>query len=125
MIYIINREYKIKFYIDLRTNKVPVLEYIKKLGDKDKAKVSKFINFLRDNNGYLEEPYSKHIKGEMRKLRVDFASNKHRIFYFTFIGKNIILLHAFLKSTQKTPLGEIKKAEENYFNAIKDHKLYE
>jgi len=61
----------------------------------------------------------------MRELRVDFASNKHRIFYFTFIGKNIILLHAFLKSTQKTPLGEIKKAEENYFNAIKDHKLYE
>ena len=65
---------------------------------------------MRVNKGYLDEPYSKHIKGKIRELRVDFSKNKHRIFYFTFIKKNIILLHAFSKKTPKTPISEIKKA---------------
>ena len=77
------------------------------------------------SNGYLEEPYSKHIKGKIRELRVDFSQNKHRVFYFTFIKKNIILLHAFLKKTTKTPNSEIKRAEENYYNILKDQKKYE
>jgi phage-related protein len=125
MIFNINRVYKIKFYIDLRTKRMPVLDYIASLEKKDRAKILKFIDFLRENDGYLEEPYTKHIKGEIRELRVDFASNRHRIFYFSFVGRNIILLHAFLKHTQKTPLGEIKKAEENYFNVIKNRQIYE
>ncbi len=66
----------------------------------------------------MDEPYTKHIKGKIRELRVDFSHNKHRIFYFTFIEKNIIFLHAFLKKTPKTPPQEIQKAEHNYYNVI-------
>lgn len=85
----------------------------------------KYIEFLRVSRGHLDEPYSKHIKGKIRELRVDFGKNRHRIFYFTFIKKTIILLHAFLKKTAKTPAVEIKIAEENYFDALKSHKIYE
>ncbi|MDD4830568.1 MAG: type II toxin-antitoxin system RelE/ParE family toxin [Candidatus Pacebacteria bacterium] len=120
-----NEEYKIKFYKKARTNESPVLEYIKKLEKKQRAKVLKYIEFLRMNQGILDEPYSKHIKEKIRELRIDFSSNRHRIFYFTFIGKNIIMLHAFLKKTSKTPLAEIKKAEENYQEILKNHKIYE
>jgi len=118
-------EYEIKFYKDIGIGRSPVLEYIKELKDKEEAKVLKYIEFLRVNKGYLDEPYSKHIKGKIRELRVDFGRNKHRIFYFIFVKKTIILLHAFLKRTTKTPISQIKRAEENYYNVLKNPKIYE
>ena len=125
MIYPENRrEYKVKFYRNGKTGESPVLEYIKELGRKDRAKVSKYIEFLRANEGYLDEPYSKHITGKIRELRVDFGKNRHRIFYFTFIAKTIILLHAFLKKTAKTPATEIKRAQEYYQGVIQSPKIY-
>ncbi len=118
-------EYKVKFYRDIKTGRSQVLEYIKGLKDKEEAKVLKYIEFLRVNKGYLEEPYSKHIKGKIRELRVDFSRNRHRVFYFVFMKKTIILLHAFLKRTTKTPTPEIKRAEENYQNVLNNPKIYE
>lgn len=119
-----NIEYKVRFYED-GNGKRPVLEYMDNLSDKERAKVSKYVDFLKVSGGVLDEPYSKHIKGKIRELRVDFGKNKHRIFYFTFIEKNIIFLHAFLKKTAKTPSKEIKKAEKNYYDIINNYKTYE
>ncbi len=124
MTYIENQEYKVKFYTDGK-GKSPVLNYLEKLPDKEKAKILKYIEFLREHKGILDEPYSKHIAGKIRELRVDFARNRHRIFYFTFLNKNIILLHAFLKHTAKTPFIEIKQAEENYNNVLHDKEIYD
>lgn len=118
-------EYRVKLYKDIKTGRSPVLEYIKDLRDKEESKILKYIEFLRLQKGYLEEPYSKHIKGKIRELRVDFARNRHRIFYFVFVKKTIILLHAFLKKTTKTPFSEIKKAEQNYQNILKNPKIYD
>ena len=125
MIYNEDIEYEVKFYKNVKTSKSLVLEYIEKLSDKEQTKIFKYIEVLRINKGYLDEPYSKHIRGRIRELRIDFGRNKHRIFYFTFIKKNIILLHVFLKKTAKTPLSEVKKAEENYQNVLKKPKIYE
>lgn len=120
-----NIEYKIKLYLDSRNGGSPIEEYIEGLDVKEKMKVYKYIEVLRIKEGVLDEPYSKHIKGKIRELRVDFSNKRHRIFYFTFIGKNIILLHAFLKKTPKTPIQEVKIAEENYIDVISNPKLYE
>jgi phage-related protein len=117
-------EYKIKFYQDVKTGRSPILIYINGLRDKEEAKILKYIEFLRVNKGYLSEPYSKHIKNKIRELRIDFSNNKHRIFYFIFTRKIIILLHIFSKKTKKTPLSEIKKAEENHKNVLKNQKIY-
>ena len=119
-----NIEYKVSFYKDNKV-KSSVLEYIYKLPEKERSKIYKYIEFLRINQGVLYEPYSKHIKGKIRELRVDFGKNKHRIFYFTFVEKNIVFLHAFIKKTPKTPMAEIKKAEDMYNNIINNPKLYE
>lgn len=117
--------YKVKFYKNSSNGNEPVFEYIKKLDYKNKAKILKYIEFLRINKGYLDEPYSKHIKGKIRELRIDFSRIRHRIFYFTFINKTIVLLHAFLKKTNKTPVNEIYKAENNYNDTINNKFLYE
>ncbi len=110
--------YAVQYYIDNK-GKAPVREYIDTLNLKEKAKVLKYIDFLRQNDGKLDEPYSRHIEGKIRELRVDFHHNRHRIFYFSFIGKKIIFLHAFLKKTAKTPINEINQAKNNYFKIIK------
>lgn len=116
--------YQVKFYQDGQGN-VPMIDYLDKTNKKERAKILKYIEFLKDNEGYLDEPYSKHIKGKIRELRVDFSKNKHRIFYFTFIKKTIILLHVFSKTTAKTPVKEINKAEDNFKNVINNPRLYE
>jgi len=119
-----NKEYGVYFFKNF-DNKSPVLDFIDRLNKKEQAKITKYIEFLRQHCGILDEPYSKHIKGKIRELRVDFSSNKYRIFYFTFVEQNIILLHAFSKKTDKTPLSEIKIAEENYNCVLNNPKIYE
>lgn len=118
-------EYKVKFFVDPDTGRVPVREYLEDVSDRERAKILKYIEFLREHQGVLDEPYTKHIRDKIRELRVDFGRNRHRIFFFTFIGKNIILLHAFLKRTPKTPESEITKAINNYHKVLNSPKLYE
>ncbi|MBI2099366.1 type II toxin-antitoxin system RelE/ParE family toxin [Candidatus Uhrbacteria bacterium] len=118
-------EYKIIYFKRLDTKEIPVWAYIESLNKKEQAKVFKYVEHLRQNEGCLDEPYSRHIRGKIRELRVDFAKNRHRIFYFIFIGKNIIMLHAFLKKTAKTPEPEIKKAETNYQQVLINKNTYE
>ncbi|SRR3989339_392343 len=125
MIYNEINEYKVKYYIDSISGKKPVRIYLKSIPPKDRAKIYKYIELLRASEGYLSEPFSKHIDGKIRELIVDFAKNHHRIFYFTFIKKNIIFLHAFQKKTPKTPTIEIEKAREYYYTVIKNPKAYE
>jgi phage-related protein len=119
MIY--NEEYKVKFYINSRTGEKPALKYIELLDKKTRQN----IEFLRENKGYLNEPYSRHIHGKIRELRVDFNNGRHRIFYFSFLEKKIILLNAFLKNTDKTPVKQILIAENNYQDTISNSQLYE
>ena len=118
MIYNENEEYKIVFYKDILTGRIPFQEYLDQISEKDRVKVAKYIEVLRQHNGVLDEPYTKHIRGKLRELRVDFARNRHRIFYFTFINRNIVLLHAFLKNTPAIPESEIIKAENNLIKIL-------
>jgi phage-related protein len=41
----------------------------------------------------------------------DLGSDISRIFYFIPVGDDIVLLHGFIKKTQKTPPEEISKAK--------------
>lgn len=125
MIYTINSQYSVKFYTDIRQYISPVQDFVESLPQKHQAKILKYIDFLRCNQGVLDEPYSKHIKGKIRELRVDFGKNKYRIFYFTLIGKRIVILHGFIKTTNKTPVQEIAVAERNYLDVIDNLNYYE
>ena len=60
----------------------------------------------------VKEPYVKHLKGH-RKLYEMRAKGKDgiaRIFYFTWHGQKIVLLHGFIKKSMKTPQKEIDVA---------------
>ena len=109
-----NEEYKVYYYRNSHTKRVPVLKYIQAVPTKDRGKIAAYITFLRDQSGRLDEPYGRYIRSGIRELRIEFANNRHRIFYITIQGKKIILLHAFLKKTPKTPKQEIIRALNNF-----------
>jgi phage-related protein len=123
MIY--NEQYQVKFYRDSVNGRSYIYDYIQSLDYKSRTKIYKYIDYLRDNKGYLDQPYSRYILGKIRELRVDFANNHYRIFYFTFVDKKIILLHAYSKNTDKTPLKEINIALDRYNDVINNTQLYE
>lgn len=88
-----------------------VKDYLDNVSDKHRIKIEDFIRLLEDNDGYLDEPYSRHLKGKIRELRASFGKTAHRILYTLISEKRILHLIAFKKTTPRTPPQIIKKAE--------------
>ena len=58
----------------------------------------------------VREPYVKHLEGSLWEMRMKGRSGIARAAYVTAIGKRIVVVHAFVKKTQKTPRREIEIA---------------
>lgn len=106
-------EWQVEYYRK-RNGDVPVLNYLLSLDAKMRAKVFSEIELLEKHGPNLREPYVKPIKGKRYKgifeLRVRFASNISRIFYFTYRERTFVLLHGFTKKSMKTPKKELERA---------------
>jgi phage-related protein len=68
------------------------------------------IDILAEFGNTLREPYSKAIGNGLFELRIKFAGDISRIFYFFVVDNRIILTNGFVKKTPKTPPGEIALA---------------
>ena len=97
-----------------KNGRVPVQEYLDTFDEKYRAKIIAHIELLRSKDGRLYEPYAKHIQGPIWELRVDFGRLASRVFYFLDSERRIVLLHAFMKKSQKTPTREIETAQQYY-----------
>lgn len=105
--------HKIYFYKD-RNGRQPVLEYLQELSqktDKDsRVKLNKIRDYVKSLSRYgleLREPYIKHLDGDIWELR----PLRDRIFFVAWTDGGFVLLHQFMKKTQKTPARELKKAK--------------
>ena len=72
------------------------------------AKVLRTIDLLEKFGHRLGMPHSKKVKKDLFELRIR-GKQEIRIFY-GFHKKQIILVHAFIKKSQKTPQRELKAA---------------
>ena len=88
-----------------------VADFLDSLPLKHRAKAIWEIELLAVQGIGLTLPYAKHIDGELWELRIKFASDISRIFYFIPVQNKIVLLHGFVKKTDKTPPGEIEIAK--------------
>lgn len=59
----------------------------------------------------LGEPHTLAFGGGLFELRIKGQEGIARVFFCTLVGRRIVMLHSFIKKTQKTPLREIKIAE--------------
>ncbi len=78
-------------------------EFLDELPPKTRAKVVRLIDLLAEQGVLLKEPYTRQIRGKIRELRVKDHLGNIRLLYFTVTGRRFILLHGFLKKTDKTP----------------------
>jgi phage-related protein len=119
--------HRIYFYKD-KNGRQPVLEYMRELSkkkDKDSRiklnKINDYIQILKEYGTGAGEPYVKHLEGSIWELR----PIRDRIFFVGWNGGSYILLHSFVKKTQKTPAREIKQAKREMADLIKGSEKYE
>jgi phage-related protein len=60
----------------------------------------------------MHEPHVKHIEGKLWELRAKAAEGIARGFYVTATGRRVIVLHVFVKKSQKTPRAAIETARQ-------------
>lgn len=102
-------QWAIEFYANDRGDEL-VKDFIRVQDEITKAKLVRIIDLAATYGPNLGMPYSKNMKNGLYELRIMGKTNI-RIFYIFMIGKRIILLHGFVKKTQKTPKNEIEIAK--------------
>lgn len=101
--------FEIVFY-RLPNGKAPVEEFMDSLNIKMRNKALDSLLILEEFGNSLREPYSKQIGDGLFELRIKFASDISRIFYFFYADNKIIITNGFIKKTQKTPRAPLKLA---------------
>jgi len=59
----------------------------------------------------LGEPHTEAFGGGLFELRLKGAEGVARVFFCTMVGRRIVMLHSFIKKSQKTPPTERRVAE--------------
>ncbi len=59
----------------------------------------------------LGEPHTKAVGDGLFELRLKGAEGIARVFFCTFVGRRIVMLHSFIKKSERTPLREREVAE--------------
>lgn len=59
----------------------------------------------------LGEPHTRACGEGLFELRLKGAEGIARVFFCTLVGKRIVMLHSFVKKSERTPLRERKIAE--------------
>lgn len=100
---------KVIYYITEKGNN-PVTEFLDSIQKKDKAKFFRIFQHVREYGLLSVIPHVKKLTGiPLWEIRILGRSNA-RILYAIVIGDSILVLHGFVKKTQKTPEKELMTA---------------
>lgn len=72
----------------------------------NRVKILTYLNSLSQYGTRVGQPVVKHIEGNIWELR----PLRNRIFFFYWKDNKFVLLHHFIKKTQKTPSKELEQA---------------
>jgi phage-related protein len=100
---------EIVFY-ETESGNCPVDDFLNGLNDKHRAKAIRNLELLQEFGHLLGGGFVDHVQDGIYELRVSFGGNISRVLYFVPAGDLIVLLHGFVKKTNKIPPAEIKTA---------------
>jgi phage-related protein len=102
--------WKLEFYRDHR-GREPVAEFVESLIPALQAKVLQDLDLLEQFGTELSMPLARPVSGyQFWELRSQASGNIARIFYVAAPGRRIVLLHGFVKKTQRTSSRELQIA---------------
>lgn len=85
----------------------PVVEFMHKQDKSTRAKYDRMIDLVVNNGPELGMPHTRRLADGIYELRLR-GKNEVRVFYFIFsTGRDVVMLHAFNKRTQKLPSKEL------------------
>jgi phage-related protein len=87
-----------------------LFDWVKALPVSIRADYARLTELLENFGCELRLPHSRAMGKGLFELRPRGKEGIARIFYCMVRGKSIIVLHGFVKKTQKTPLKELDKA---------------
>lgn len=96
---------EVRYFRTLRGEE-PVAEYVRQLPDAERAGLRALFELLGEQ-GFLIPPDGKKIGGIKNLWEIRFK--RHRVFY-GYKESRAVLLHAFKKQSQKTPVRELETA---------------
>ena len=98
-----------KWIVETLNKKVD--EELESLSPRLKAKFLHVANLLESfGPSKVKEPYVKYIGHKLWEIRVKGPDNIARAIYITTKPKRVVILHVFIKKTQKTPSKNIELA---------------
>lgn len=90
------------------------MEYLNSLTEKEQAKMLAVIK-QTEFNGLaiaIQQDWVSVIDSEIFELRARFSRKRMRALYFHVAGNEYVITHGFTKTTRKTPIRELKHAQE-------------
>ena len=76
--------------------------------------VARFLRYAERMEIYgpdLGMPHTRAMGGGLFELRLKAAEGIARVFYCTLVGRRIVMLHQFIKKSEKTPRKELEIAK--------------
>lgn len=102
----------------------PVDEFLDELKQSDiklYVKTMRNIGLLESSGNMLGMPFSKYLKDGIFELRTTQGNNNSRLFYFFEKNRVVIIDHAILKKTRKTPNLDMQLAIERKVSYERRH----
>ena len=85
-----------------------------------RAYYARITGAMRRYGPNLGMPYTRALGDELFKIRARGKEGIARIFYCTVLRSKIVILHGFVKKSQKTPPNELDTARRRLNNVEKD-----
>ena len=104
---IITKSFELHLYQET-SGKVPVLEWLKDFNKEERKTIDRDIKYTQYSWPW-KMPLIKPLGGGLMEMRIKVKDKQIRIF-FILHDSIIVLLHGFVKKTQKTPKNEMEIA---------------
>ncbi|MFZ0618696.1 MAG: type II toxin-antitoxin system RelE/ParE family toxin [Candidatus Acidiferrales bacterium] len=99
-------------YVELPNRRVPAREFLDALDDKATARIDAFIDRLRVYGNRMQGKFVKKLTDDIFELRAKQFDRIFRVLFFYQPGMLIVVTSGFQKKTERTPPGEIARAEQ-------------
>jgi phage-related protein len=76
------------------------------------ARYLRLTDMMLKFGAHLGMPHTRAMSNGLFELRIKGKEGVARVFYCTLVGQRIVMLHGFVKKSEKTPPKELKRARE-------------
>ena len=89
-----------------------VESFVRGLPDGLLARYLRLTDMMLEFGANLGMPHTRAMSDGLFEIRVKGKEGIARVFYCTLVGQRIVMLHGFIKKSEKTPPKELKLARE-------------